>query len=133
MPELPEVETIRRGLAPRVEGRTLAEVEILDPRWTRPRAPAEVQAALTGRRVHRLARRGKYLVWELDGEAFLLQHLRMTGAILYDPADPDGSSQVGTGTAGMFLFGVVLLLVFGIPVMAGGVLAAVLAVFFAFA
>ncbi|MET8801443.1 hypothetical protein [Streptomyces sp. NPDC004546] len=51
--------------------------------------------------------------------------------ILYDPADPDGSSQVGTGTAGMLAFGAVLLLVFGIPVAAGAVavlLAVVLAV-----
>jgi formamidopyrimidine-DNA glycosylase len=85
MPELPEVETIRRRLAPRVQGRALARVEVLDARWTRPRPPAEVEAALTGRRVRRLGRRGKYLVWELDSEVFLLQHLRMTGAVLYDP------------------------------------------------
>jgi formamidopyrimidine-DNA glycosylase len=39
MPELPEVETIRRQLAPHLEGRTLREVAILDPRWTRPDAP----------------------------------------------------------------------------------------------
>jgi formamidopyrimidine-DNA glycosylase len=86
MPELPEVETIRRGLAPRVEGRTLARVEVLDERWTRPLAPVEVEAALTGRRVARLGRRGKYLVWELDGELFLMQHLRMTGTVLYEPS-----------------------------------------------
>src|SRR5215207_4507436 len=87
---MPEVETIRRRLAPRVEGRTMARVEVLDPRWTRPRPPAEVETELTGRRVHRLGRRGKYLVWELDGEVFLAQHLRMTGAVLYDPeVEPD--------------------------------------------
>jgi formamidopyrimidine-DNA glycosylase len=85
VPELPEVETIRRRLAPRVEGRALARVEVLDPRWTRPRPPAEVEADLAGRRVVRLGRRGKYLAWELDGELFLLQHLRMTGTLLYDP------------------------------------------------
>jgi formamidopyrimidine-DNA glycosylase len=94
VPELPEVETIRRALAPRVEGRTLAQVAILDPRWTRPRAPAEVEAALTGRLIRRLGRRGKYLVWELDGETFLLQHLRMTGAVLYDPAPPPAHARV---------------------------------------
>jgi formamidopyrimidine-DNA glycosylase len=89
VPELPEVETIRRRLAPRVEGRRLERVRISDPRWTRPLAPAEVEDALTGRRVERLARRGKYLVWELEDDMFLLQHLRMTGAILYDPpAEP---------------------------------------------
>jgi formamidopyrimidine-DNA glycosylase len=62
MPELPEVETIRRHLAPHVEGRTLDAVEIRDARWCRPLAPAEVEAALRGRRVDRLSRRGKYLV-----------------------------------------------------------------------
>lgn len=89
MPELPEVETIRRRLAPRVEGRVLERVEISDPRWTRPVAPEQVATALTGRRLRRLSRRGKYLIWELDTELFLLQHLRMTGAVLYDPpAEP---------------------------------------------
>ena len=85
MPELPEVETIRRHLAPHVEGRVLHELEVLDSRWTRPRAPEELAAAVSGRRVERLSRRGKYLVWELDGEMFLLVHLRMTGTLLLDP------------------------------------------------
>ena len=88
MPELPEVETIRRQLAPLVEGRKLARVEILDPRWPRPLAPAELEHALTGRRVERLGRRGKYLVWDLSGDLHLAQHLRMTGSILYEP-DPE--------------------------------------------
>ena len=85
MPELPEVETIRRQLAPHLEGRTLQRVEILDPRWTRPIAPAEVEDQLRGRRVARVGRNGKYLVWELEDETFLLSHLRMTGAFLLDP------------------------------------------------
>jgi formamidopyrimidine-DNA glycosylase len=85
MPELPEVETIRRHLAPRVESRTLRTLEVLDPRWTRPLPPAEVTAAVEGREIRRLARRGKYLVWELAGDAFLVMHLRMTGTLLLDP------------------------------------------------
>jgi formamidopyrimidine-DNA glycosylase len=84
MPELPEVETIRRHLAPHAEGRALS-LEILDPRWSRPLAPAELAAAVEGRRIERLGRRGKYLVWELEGDAYLLQHLRMTGTLLIDP------------------------------------------------
>jgi len=88
VPELPEVETIRRQLAPLVEGRTLREVEILDPRWSRPLAPAQLAAALTGRRVKRLGRRGKYLLWTLAGDVYLAQHLRMTGSVLADP-DPE--------------------------------------------
>jgi formamidopyrimidine-DNA glycosylase len=85
MPELPEVETIRRQLAPLVEGRRLQRIEILDARWSRPLAPAEVERALTGRRIERLGRRGKYLVWSFDGDVHLAQHLRMTGSVLAQP------------------------------------------------
>jgi len=89
VPELPEVETIRRHLAPHVEGRELSELAIADPRWALPLAPAELSAAVEGRRVERLGRRGKYLEWELQGNAFLLVHLRMTGTLLLDPpVDP---------------------------------------------
>jgi formamidopyrimidine-DNA glycosylase len=88
MPELPEVETIRRQLGPLVEGRRLRSVEILDWRWSRPLAPSELADALQGRRVQRLSRRGKYLVWELEDEVYLVQHLRMTGAVLCNP-DPE--------------------------------------------
>ncbi len=82
MPELPEVETIRRQLAPLVEGRRIEAIEVLDPRWSRPLAPAELEDAVTGRRVETLGRRGKYLLWNLEGEAHLAQHLRMTGSVL---------------------------------------------------
>jgi len=85
MPELPEVETIRRQLAPLVEGRRLHAVEILDPRWSRPLAPEELSEALRGRRVETLGRRGKYLLWSLQGDVYLAQHLRMTGAVLCEP------------------------------------------------
>ncbi len=88
MPELPEVETIRAQLAPLVEGRKVLSVEILDPRWSRPRPPEELAAAVTGRRILRLGRRGKYLLWELEGAVYLAQHLRMTGAVLAAP-DPE--------------------------------------------
>jgi formamidopyrimidine-DNA glycosylase len=87
MPELPEVETIRRQLAPLVQGRTLERVRILDARWSRPLAPSELADALQGRRVERLGRRGKYLVWSLSEDVHLAQHLRMTGTVLCDP-DP---------------------------------------------
>jgi formamidopyrimidine-DNA glycosylase len=87
MPELPEVETIRRGLAPLVEGRRLETLEIRDPRWCLPLAPEEVSGALEGRRLERLDRRGKWLVAAFEDEAHLVMHLRMTGTILYDP-DP---------------------------------------------
>ena len=94
MPELPEVETIRRGLAPHVEGRRLEAVEIRDPRWCRPLAPAEVEVALQGRRVERLSRRGKYLVWGLEDDLYLMMHLRMTGTLLLDPPAPTAHARV---------------------------------------
>jgi formamidopyrimidine-DNA glycosylase len=86
VPELPEVETIRRALAPHVEGRRLEQLEILDWRWCRPLAPTEVAPAVEGRRVDALTRRGKYLVFELSDDVFLMCHLRMTGAMLLEPA-----------------------------------------------
>ena len=86
MPELPEVETIRRHLAPWVEGRRIAAMEVLDPRWCAPVDPPKVVAGMTGRRVEGLGRRGKYLLWELGGGAALIVHLRMTGTLLYGAA-----------------------------------------------
>jgi formamidopyrimidine-DNA glycosylase len=88
MPELPEVETIRRQLAPHVEGRTIQRLEILDPRWTLPLGPDAVVDAVEGRTIERLGRRGKYFIFELADDVFLLVHLRMTGNLLLDPA-PD--------------------------------------------
>jgi formamidopyrimidine-DNA glycosylase len=88
MPELPEVETIRRQLAPRVAGRAIVAYRVSDPRWTAPREPSEVLGPVLGRRTIELGRRGKYLIWEFEDELFLLMHLRMTGNLLYD-APPD--------------------------------------------
>jgi formamidopyrimidine-DNA glycosylase len=94
MPELPEVETIRRHLAPHVEGRALDAVEIRDARWCRPLAVEEVEAGLRGRAVERLSRRGKYLIWELEDDVHLLMHLRMTGTLLLDPPQPSRHARV---------------------------------------
>jgi formamidopyrimidine-DNA glycosylase len=88
MPELPEVETIRRQLAPHLEGRTFTSVEIRDFRWTLPAPPELIAAELTGARVERLGRWGKYMIWELDGDRSLIVHLRMTGSLLID-AEPE--------------------------------------------
>jgi formamidopyrimidine-DNA glycosylase len=89
MPELPEVETIRRQLAPAVEGRVLEELEVLDARWCEPAPPQEVADAVRGRGIEALSRRGKYLIWELEDEVYLAMHLRMTGNLLVVPADDD--------------------------------------------
>ena len=89
MPELPEVETIRRQLAPAVEGRVLEELEVLDARWCEPAPPEEVADAVRGRRIEALSRRGKYLIWELEDEVYVAMHLRMTGNLLIVAADDD--------------------------------------------
>ena len=91
MPELPEVETIRRQLAPHMEGRVLRELEVLDPRWCQP-APARALAdAVRGRRIERVSRRGKYLLVELEDEVTLVMHLRMTGNLLLVAEEEDTS------------------------------------------
>jgi formamidopyrimidine-DNA glycosylase len=100
VPELPEVETIRRHLAPHLEGRVLAELEVLDERWCSPLAGDEVAAAVEGRRVEALARRGKYLIWELEDDVHLMMHLRMTGTLLLDPPEPSRYRRVRFGFEG---------------------------------
>src|SRR6266545_6705599 len=92
MPELPEVETIRRRLEPVLVGRRFDHVEIHDARLTRPEDPAEVAAELTGERVAAVERRGKYLVVRFESGRVLLIHLRMTGTLLH--ALPGSSAEV---------------------------------------
>jgi formamidopyrimidine-DNA glycosylase len=97
LPELPEVETIRRQLAPHLEGRTIVRAVIRDPRFTRPAAPGDVASALAGAGIEGLGRRGKYLIWSLSGDLHLLVHLRMTGALLYDPQSPGAGEDLTAG------------------------------------
>jgi formamidopyrimidine-DNA glycosylase len=87
MPELPEVEVVRRGLESHVVGRTLATVEVLHPRPVRRHlAGAEDFAArTTGRLVVGAARRGKYLWLPLDSGDAVLAHLGMSGQMLVQP------------------------------------------------
>jgi formamidopyrimidine-DNA glycosylase len=86
VPELPEVETVRRQLAPLVEGRRFDRVEIADPRLTRPFSQAETAQRLEGERVRAIDRRGKYLIVRFESERALLVHLRMTGSLRHAPA-----------------------------------------------
>ncbi|MDQ3065906.1 MAG: bifunctional DNA-formamidopyrimidine glycosylase/DNA-(apurinic or apyrimidinic site) lyase [Actinomycetota bacterium] len=87
MPELPEVETVRRAIAPVLEGRTLTRVEIDDIRLTRPEDPLEIAGELTGERVEHVDRRGKYLIVRFASGRALLIHLRMTGSLLHEPGE----------------------------------------------
>jgi formamidopyrimidine-DNA glycosylase len=85
MPELPEVETVRRQLEPGLVGRRFDRVRIDDPRLVRPYEPAEVAAELEGERVEAVERRGKYLIVRFESGRALLIHLRMTGSLLQAP------------------------------------------------
>lgn len=89
MPELPEVETIRRRLEPALAGRKIVRAEIVDPRLTRPVTPEEVAAELTGETIATLERRGKYLLVHLESGLTLLVHLRMTGSLRHRHAGGD--------------------------------------------
>ncbi|MBM4203324.1 MAG: bifunctional DNA-formamidopyrimidine glycosylase/DNA-(apurinic or apyrimidinic site) lyase [Gammaproteobacteria bacterium] len=81
MPELPEVETTRRGLAPYVEGHKLVAFSIHERRL---RWPVDIPEDLLGQAVRRLRRRGKYLLAEFDGGALIL-HLGMSGSLRFVP------------------------------------------------
>jgi formamidopyrimidine-DNA glycosylase len=83
MPELPEVETVRARLAPKLTGRRFVRVDIADPRLTRPLEPHAVAAELEGETVAAVERRGKYLVVRFESGRSLLIHLRMTGSLLH--------------------------------------------------
>lgn len=94
MPELPEVETIRRQLEPRLTGRTLRDVRVVDPLLVAPLDVDAFTATVTGRHVASLGRRGKYLLAWLDGGDALCLHLRMTGRLHWRPgALPDGDER----------------------------------------
>jgi formamidopyrimidine-DNA glycosylase len=88
MPELPEVETVRRGLAPVMEGTVIAQADVNRPdlRWPFPENMAE---RLTGQRVERLRRRSKYILADLSSGETLLIHLGMSGRMLIS-GDPLG-------------------------------------------
>jgi formamidopyrimidine-DNA glycosylase len=79
MPELPEVETVRLGLTPHLEGKILHGAMIREPRLRWP-IPANLNELIRGQRIHHLSRRGKYLLMQLDHGA-LICHLGMSGSL----------------------------------------------------
>ncbi len=91
MPELPEVETIRRDLLPVMRGRTIVEAWVSDnaPRLVQLLTRDEFCRGLAGRRIEDISRRGKYLLFHLDKSLFWVVHLRMTGRLQHhDSACP---------------------------------------------
>lgn len=95
MPELPEVETIVRACRPRLEGRRIVAFETRWPKSVTPSA-AEVRRAVCGRTVTSVARRGKFIVLQLDDGGCLLVHLRMSGRFEWDEAGDGRLAHVRT-------------------------------------
>jgi formamidopyrimidine-DNA glycosylase len=91
VPELPEVETVRQGLAKWVAGRTIETVDVRHPRAIRRHLPGDAHfiAMLTGRTVLDVSRRGKYLWLPLDSGDAIIGHLGMSGQLLMQPADAE--------------------------------------------
>lgn len=92
MPELPEVETVRRGLAPLMEGAIISHADVRRPdlRWP---LPVNLAGRLAGQRVERLRRRSKYILADLSGGETVLIHLGMSGRMLVSA--PEGSRMLG--------------------------------------
>jgi len=86
VPELPEVETVARDLRPRIVGATIVGARCWWPRTLRTHQPQDLVAAVAGRRVEAVRRRGKLVVVELAGGATLTIHLKMTGQLFVVPA-----------------------------------------------
>ncbi len=101
MPELPEVETVCRQLDPELAGKRIERLEVLDRRWCRPVRPAKLEAAVSGRAIEDLGRRGKYLLLALHGGQTLVMHLRMTGNLVLledgDALDPSQGRRLYEG------------------------------------
>ena len=88
MPELPEVETVRRGLVAQVVGRRIDSVEVGRERTVRRTSAEALIDGLTGVTITAFGRRGKYLIGSLDSGEGLMIHLRMSGRVLLnDPSD----------------------------------------------
>jgi len=85
VPELPEVETVRRGLAENLTGRTVTAVDVLHPRATRRQGADTDFGQVAGQRVDRIRRRGKYLWFALSSQDAVIAHLGMSGQFRFVP------------------------------------------------
>lgn len=87
MPELPEVETIKRVIEPQIQGLTIENVTVKRPEVVAYPAADEFCVLLTGQTISHMTRRGKFLVIHLNSNDRIILHLRMTGCLLLTPAD----------------------------------------------
>lgn len=82
MPEMPEVEQVRKTLAPHIEGKRITSVEVYLDRLIKHPTAAEFVEGLVGKTIQKVGRKGKYLVLQTDVNQKLIVHLRMTGALI---------------------------------------------------
>ncbi|MCR4963441.1 MAG: bifunctional DNA-formamidopyrimidine glycosylase/DNA-(apurinic or apyrimidinic site) lyase [Firmicutes bacterium] len=87
MPELPEIETVKRTLSPLLCGKSFTDCTLFNETVIKHPQPALFARRIIGRQIREISRRGKYLLLHLDDGAVLAAHLRMTGRLLYAPAD----------------------------------------------
>lgn len=87
MPELPEVEQVRKTLTPHIKNKTIAQIEIYVERLIKKPTADEFSKTLLGKTIRGLARKGKYLIFDIDGDWDLVVHLRMTGALIHTATD----------------------------------------------
>jgi len=87
MPELPEVETIKRDLERKVKGRRIEKVKIFEPRLVRKPGLKRFKKMVEKRRIESIQRRGKYLIFDLNSDTKMVIHLKMSGALLLTPLE----------------------------------------------
>lgn len=84
MPELPEVETVRKGLSQLVIGKTISKVEVFWPKIIEQLSPSDFNHRVSNQTIHEIKRRGKFLIFCLDQDV-IISHLRMEGKYHYFP------------------------------------------------
>ena len=82
MPEMPDVEQVRKTLVPHIEGKKITSVEVYLDRLIKHPTKEKFVEGLVGKTIHKVGRKGKYLVLQTDENQRLIVHLRMTGALI---------------------------------------------------
>ncbi|HLC89838.1 MAG TPA: DNA-formamidopyrimidine glycosylase [Patescibacteria group bacterium] len=88
MPELPEVETLRRELSVAIKGKTIKSAEIKWPKMVKPLAPAEFAKKIKGKKIIAVNRRAKVLILDLNDNNYLVIHLKLTGQFIFSRFAP---------------------------------------------
>jgi formamidopyrimidine-DNA glycosylase len=94
LPELPEVETIKNELLPHLIGRRFTDITVHDAKAVKQPLVDKFRSALSGKTINGIDRRGKYLIFRLSTNMALVIHLKMTGSLLFNPAQVDRYARV---------------------------------------